>query len=156
MQKFWKAIGLPRSKDMPAMLGWVEILTGCYLSTTFYGVVLPVITQTGGMKPGVIAGFIGFSLTLLCLMGLAVLLATRRGNRISYWIAIALLLHPTAMTVQRIYNAPDTALLYLSLPNILILGSSITAAILLLLPASKAWLTRRRAELKGQPQAPAA
>ena len=144
---FWKALGLPRPDHQPAALGWAETLAVFY---AVFGILLglaPFLPVTADPKDGYIVVFLASSVLGMALPMVLVLLATRRGWSVANWIAIALLLQPGVRTGRRIIDAPES-ISTISFPLAVLLIVSLTTASLLLLPASRAWMKQRRAELK--------
>jgi hypothetical protein len=149
---FWNKIGLPQPAELPRAARWAESLVTIHLTIAIMLLAYSMISKIGSISLIMSVVLVAISSLVMGLALVATLLATRRGSIIAYWVAIAYLLRPVALTVMQMVNAPESAIEFLSLPIFATLSSSLAAAIFLLHPSTKAWVMAQREWRKQQRQ----
>lgn len=136
-KQFWE-----KPDYWPPILGWFEILAGAYigyivliagtLSTSYTGDGFNPMTFVLYISPMVLA--------------FSIFMTTRRFNNGTYWITLVLLMTPTLNLVRGKTAIDIGAGILPNLPLIMPLTLSLGAALLLLSPSAKAWISLKRAE----------
>lgn len=128
----------------PIIFGWCELLAGTYIA---YGLIMAMVLivnySVDGFRPTVLALLIS-PLALLFL----VLIATRRGNSIAFWVSFALLMTPTLNLVRGKVSLDFGAGFFHTLPQLIPIILSLVTVSFLLHPEVRAWIALRRAELR--------
>lgn len=146
--QLFKKYSLTRSPNQPAITGWAEILAGVFVSYTLTVSGAIYFKADFASVSSDLVWHLLMAISPLVVLVLAVLFATRRGNKIAYWVSIVLLLQPSIKFLRQILEDPDVLSHIPLLATIFTLAFSLGTAALLLHPGSRNWLHSRKLELE--------